>query len=49
MGFDLHNITRSLYDCMVSETQTNDVILRLKFPTLDIFPGNILTWFAEVK
>ncbi len=27
VGFDLHNVTSSLYDCMVNNTSANDVIL----------------------
>src|SRR5439155_5694922 len=36
VGFDLHNITQSLYDCMVNETKVKEVILKTETPNLDI-------------
>src|SRR5438874_11861337 len=39
VGFDLHNITQSLYDCMVSETRAREVILKTDIPNLDLLPS----------
>ena len=49
VGFDLHNITRSLYDCMVSETRANDVILKTEIPNLDLLPSHIDLVGAEIE
>ena len=48
-GFDLHNITRSLYDCMVNEAQAKDVILKSDIPHLDIMPSHIDLVGAEIE
>ncbi|HEU4573827.1 MAG TPA: AAA family ATPase [Chitinophagaceae bacterium] len=41
VGFDLHNITQSLYDCMVNQAQAKDVILKTDIPNLDLIPSHI--------
>src|SRR5712675_2829998 len=41
VGFDLHNITHSLYDCMVNGTSIKDVILKSEIPHLDVVPSHI--------
>jgi len=48
-GFDLHNITRSLYDCMVNEAQAKDVILKSDIPHLDVMPSHIDLVGAEIE
>ncbi|MBL0146753.1 MAG: ParA family protein [Chitinophagaceae bacterium] len=48
-GFDLHNITQSLYDCMVNEAQAKDVILKSDIPHLDIMPSHIDLVGAEIE
>jgi chromosome partitioning protein len=48
-GFDLHNITRSLYDCMVNEAQAKDVILKSDIPHLDLMPSHIDLVGAEIE
>src|SRR6195952_5520010 len=48
-GFDLHNITRSLYDCMVNETPAKDVILKSEIPHLDLLPSHIDLVGAEIE
>ncbi len=48
-GFDLHNITRSLYDCMVNEAQAKDVILKSDMPFLDLLPSHIDLVGAEIE
>ena len=41
VGFDLHNITASLYDCMVNQSSAQDVILKTDIPNLDLIPSHI--------
>jgi len=48
-GFDLHNITQSLYDCMVNEAQAKDVILKTDIPFLDLLPSHIDLVGAEIE
>lgn len=48
-GFDLHNITQSLYDCMVNGTPIRDVILKTEIPHLDIVPSHIDLVGAEIE
>src|SRR6187401_2475688 len=49
VGFDLHNITQSLYDCMVSEAKARDVILKSEIPYLDLLPSHIDLVGAEIE
>ena len=48
-GFDLHNITQSLYDCMVNEAQARDLILKSDIPFLDVLPSHIDLVGAEIE
>jgi chromosome partitioning protein len=48
-GFDLHNITQSLYDCMVNEVSAKDVILKSEIPHLDVMPSHIDLVGAEIE
>ncbi len=48
-GFDLHNITLSLYDCMVNEAKAKDVILKSEIPYLDLLPSHIDLVGAEIE
>jgi len=48
-GFDLHNITSSLYDCMVNNLKAEDVILKSEIPHLDIIPSHIDLVGAEIE
>lgn len=48
-GFDLHNITQSLYDCMVNEAQAKEVILKSDIPFLDVMPSHIDLVGAEIE
>jgi len=48
-GFDLHNITQSLYDCMVNEALAKDVILKSDIPFLDLLPSHIDLVGAEIE
>ncbi len=49
VGFDLHNITNSLYDCMVNNAKAEDVILKSEMPFLDIIPSHIDLVGAEIE
>jgi chromosome partitioning protein len=49
VGFDLHNVTQSLYDCMVNEAKAKDVILKTEIPNLDLIPSHIDLVGAEIE
>lgn len=49
VGFDLHNITNSLYDCMVNNAMAYDVILKSDVPNLDVIPSHIDLVGAEIE
>ncbi|MCM5528817.1 MAG: ParA family protein [Chitinophagaceae bacterium] len=49
VGFDLHNITQSLYDCMVNDTPAKDVVLKSDIPNLDVIPSHIDLVGAEIE
>ena len=49
VGFDLHNITQSLYDCMVNEVIAKDVLLRTDVPNLDLIPSHIDLFYDFLK
>ena len=49
VGFDLHNVTRSLCDCMVNEAPARDVILKTALPYLDLIPSHIDLVGAEIE
>lgn len=49
VGFDLHNITQSLYDCMVNEAKAKDLILKTDIPHLDLIPSHIDLVGAEIE
>src|ERR1700709_1338377 len=49
VGFDLQNITQSLYDCMVNNAEAKDVILKTDIPNLDLIPSHIDLVGAEIE
>ncbi len=49
VGFDLHNITQSIYDCMVNEVKVKDVLLKTDIPNLDLVPSHIDLVGAEIE
>lgn len=49
VGFDLHNIQQSLYDCMVNEGKAKDVILKTEIPHLFLIPSHIDLVGAEIE
>lgn len=49
IGFDLHNVTNSLYECMIGNTTASDVILKSDMPFLDLIPAHIDLVGAEIE
>ena len=49
VGFDLQNITKSLYDCMVNEAEGKASILKTSIPHLDLLPSHIDLVGAEIE
>src|SRR5829696_5707270 len=49
VGFDLQNITQSLYDCMVNNAVARDVVLKTEIPNLDLIPSHIDLVGAEIE
>jgi chromosome partitioning protein len=49
VGFDLHNINVSLYDCFVNQSTANEVILKTEIPNLDLLPSHIDLVGAEIE
>lgn len=49
IGFDLHNVQQSLYDCMVNQLPAKDVILKSEIPNLYLLPSHIDLVGAEIE
>ncbi|HEU4609086.1 MAG TPA: AAA family ATPase [Chitinophagaceae bacterium] len=49
VGFDLHHVQKSLYDCMVNATAAREVILKSDIPYLDLIPSHIDLVGAEIE
>jgi len=49
VGFDLHNITTSLYDGMINQTPLADIVLKTEIPHLDLIPSHIDLVGAEIE
>jgi chromosome partitioning protein len=49
VGFDLQNVTQSLYDCMVNNASARDVLLKTDIPNLDLIPSHIDLVGAEIE
>ena len=49
VGFDLQNITQSLYDCMANQAPAKHVILKTEIPNLDLIPSHIDLVGAEIE
>jgi chromosome partitioning protein len=49
IGFDLQNITSSLYDCMIGQAKIKDVVLKTEVPYLDLVPSHIDLVGAEIE
>ncbi len=48
-GFDLQNITKSLYDCMVNEATAAEVILKTDIAHMHLIPSHIDLVGAEIE
>lgn len=49
VGFDLQNVTQSLYDCMIGQATAKDVVLKSDIPNLDLLPSHIDLVGAEIE
>ena len=49
VGFDLQNITTSLYDGMINHTPLSDIVLKTETPHLDLIPSHIDLVGAEIE
>jgi chromosome partitioning protein len=49
VGFDLQNVTQSLYDCMVNHATAQEVTLRTDVPNLSLIPSHIDLVGAEIE
>lgn len=49
IGFDLHNVQQSLYDCMVNQLPAKDAILKSEIPNLYLLPSHIDLVGAEIE
>lgn len=49
VGFDLHNITHSLYDCMANQARAREVTLKTEIPNLSLIPSHIDLVGAEIE
>ena len=49
VGFDLHNITHSLYDCMANQAKAREVTLKTEIPNLSLIPSHIDLVGAEIE
>ena len=49
VGFDLHNVTKSLYDCMVNEAEAKEVVLKTDLPFMHLIPSHIDLVGAEIE
>jgi chromosome partitioning protein len=49
VGFDLQNVTLSLYDCMVNDAEAKQVVLKTDIPYLDLIPSHIDLVGAEIE
>jgi len=48
-GFDLKNIKTSIYECLIDETNPNDIILNCEIEGLDLLPSHIDLVGAEIE
>ncbi|MBL57568.1 MAG: chromosome partitioning protein ParA [Flavobacteriales bacterium] len=49
LGFDPRNITNGIYECLINEVETKDIILTSTSPNLDLIPAHIDLVGAEVE
>ena len=49
LGFDPRNITNGIYECLINEVETKDIILTTTSPNVDLIPAHIDLVGAEVE
>lgn len=49
VGFDPRNVQKSIYDCLVNETDARELIMETENPNLDIIPAHIDLVGAELE
>jgi chromosome partitioning protein len=49
VGFDLHNVQQSLYDCFINGVAAKDVTLKTEISYLDLIPSHIDLVGAEIE
>ena len=49
VGFDLHNVQQSLYDCMINNVKAREVVLKTEIPHLFVIPSHIDLVGAEIE
>jgi chromosome partitioning protein len=49
LGFELHNIQKSTYDCLIQDEEAQDIILKSKTPNVDVLPSHIDLVAAEIE
>jgi chromosome partitioning protein len=49
VGFDPRNVQKSIYDCLINETDPAEIIIRTENPNLDIIPAHIDLVGAELE
>src|SRR5687768_16156470 len=49
VGFDLHNVQQSLYDCFVNGANAKAEVLKTEIPNLDLVPSHIDLVGAEIE
>lgn len=49
LGFDVKNIKTSIYECLIDETNPNDIILNSEIDGLDLIPSHIDLVGAEIE
>ena len=49
VGFDLHNVQQSLYDCFINGAAAGDVVLKTEISFLDLIPSHIDLVGAEIE
>ncbi len=49
VGFYLHNMQQSLYDCFINGAKAKDVVLKTELPFLDLIPSHIDLVGAELE
>ncbi|HJX71425.1 MAG TPA: AAA family ATPase [Bacteroidales bacterium] len=49
LGFDVKNVKTSIYECLIDETNPNDIILNSEIAGLDLIPSHIDLVGAEIE